>query len=97
VGFVVTATWTAAAGSERLVREVLAELAPLSRAEPGNKHYVVHQPPGLPRVFHLFEVYDDEAAYRAHGASEHFRRLAVERGIPALESRERQFSTVLEL
>jgi quinol monooxygenase YgiN len=97
MGFVIRATWTAEAGSEQLVREVLAELAPLSRAEPGNQQYVVHQAADQPRVFHLFEVYDDEESYRVHGSSEHFRRLAVERGIPALESREREFSTVLEL
>jgi quinol monooxygenase YgiN len=95
VGYVVRATWTARAGSERLVRDVLAELAPLSRAEPGNQHYVVYQDGERPRVFHLFEVYDNEEAYRAHGASAHFRRLAVERGIPALESRDRElFSTL---
>jgi quinol monooxygenase YgiN len=95
VGYVVRATWTARAGSERLVRDVLAELAPLSRAEPGNQHYVVYQDGERPRVFHLFEVYDDEEAYRAHGASAHFRRLAVERGIPALESRDREFFSTL--
>ena len=75
--------------------DVLAELAPLSRAEPGNQHYVVYQDGERPRVFHLFEVYEDEEAYRAHGASAHFRRLAVERGIPALESRDREFFSTL--
>ena len=97
MGFVVRATWTARAGSEQLVRDVLAELAPLSRAEPGNQHYVVYQDGDRPRVFHLFEVYDDEEAYRVHGASEHFRRLAVKRGIPALESRDREFFSTLQV
>jgi quinol monooxygenase YgiN len=97
VGFVVRATWTAAAGSEQLVREVLAELATMTRAEPGNQHYVVYQDDERPGVFHLFEVYDDEEAYRLHGASAHFRRLAVERGIPALDSREREFFSSLEM
>ncbi len=97
MGFVVRATWTARAGSEQLVRDVLAELTPLSRAEPGNQNYVVYQDGEEPRVFHLFEVYDDEEAYSVHGASEHFRRLAVERGIPALESRDREFFSTLEV
>lgn len=97
MSFVVRATWTARPGSEQLVREVLAELAPSSRAEPGNQHYIVYQDEEQPRVFHLFEVYDEEGAYRVHGASEHFRRLAVGRGIPALESRHREFFSALEL
>jgi quinol monooxygenase YgiN len=97
VAFVVRATWTARGDSVDLVRAALAELAPRSRAEPGNQQYIVYQEADRPRVFHLFEVYDDERAYRAHGASEHFRRIAEERAIPVLESRERQFFTTLEM
>lgn len=97
MGFVVRATWTAAGESVDLVRSALAELAPLSRGEPGNQHYIVHQDPARPRVFEIFEVYDDEDAYRAHAASEHFGRLAVNRAIPALESRERAFFQTLDL
>jgi quinol monooxygenase YgiN len=42
-------------------------------------------------LFVLFEVYDNEEAYRAHTESDHFRRLAIETAIPLLESREREF------
>lgn len=43
------------------------------------------------RVFLLVEEYEDEDAYQAHAASEHFRRYALEEGIPLLESRERSY------
>ncbi|MGC0366317.1 quinol monooxygenase YgiN [Rhodococcus sp. 27YEA15] len=96
MSYVVRAIWTATAESVDTVREVLRELAPLSRREPGNELYIVHQEPDLPLVFHLFEVYADEESYRAHGESEHFRRLAVDRAIPLLAGRERQFHETLD-
>ena len=53
--------------------------------------YQPHRDPADPRVFLLYEQYTDEAAYAAHGASEHFRRFALEDAIPRLEARERSF------
>jgi quinol monooxygenase YgiN len=47
-------------------------------------------------VFHIFEIYDDEAAVEAHGASEHFRSYALEQAIPALESRQRRFFETID-
>jgi quinol monooxygenase YgiN len=97
MGYVVNAVWTAEAGSEEVVLEAIRELAPASRAEPGNRLYQAYQDPGEPRVFRLFEVYEDEAAYHAHAESEHFRRLAVEHAIPRLESRERTFFRTIDV
>jgi quinol monooxygenase YgiN len=89
--YVVCAKWTAQPGHEAEVRACIEALAEPSRAEPGSLMYLPHEDPDDPRVFFLYEQYVDEAAYRAHGASEHFQRLAVERAIPLLESRERMF------
>ncbi len=96
MGHVVRATWTATGESVDAVRAALAELGPLSRQEPGCRLWVAHQDPAQPLVFELFEVYDDEAAYRAHGESEHFRRIAVPT-IALLASRVRAFSETLDL
>ena len=96
MGYVVQATWTATEESADAVRSALAELGPLSREEPGCRLWIVHQDPVTPLVFELFEVYDDAGAYRAHGESEHFQRLAVPT-IPLLASRERRFSETLDL
>jgi quinol monooxygenase YgiN len=96
MGYVVRATWTAAAGAEDTVRAALAALGPLSRQEPGNQLWIAYQDPAHPRTFELFEVYDDADAYRAHGESEHFRRLALP-AVEHLETRERAFFTTLDL
>jgi quinol monooxygenase YgiN len=97
MAYVVRATWTAREGAEDVVRAALAELAPPSRAEAGNQLYLAYADPAQPRVFHLFEVYDDEGAYRAHTESEHFARLALGTAIPVLDSRERAFFETLEV
>ena len=89
--YVVCAKWTAKPGHEAEVRECVQALIEPSRAEPGSLMYIPHEDPDNPRVFFIYEQYVDEDAYRAHGGSEHFQRLAIERAIPLLESRERLF------
>jgi quinol monooxygenase YgiN len=91
MAYVVSATWTAQPGKEDVVRDAIEKLTPPSRMEPGNRFYQAFQDPAEPLVFRLFEVYDDEAAYAAHGASEHFKELALETAIPVLATRERAF------
>jgi quinol monooxygenase YgiN len=96
MAYVVSAVWTAKPGKEELVRDVIRQLTPLSRAEPGCRFYQPHFDPAEPRVFRLFEIYDDEAAYKAHAESEHFQRLALGEAIPELEARERSFYETFE-
>lgn len=91
MAYVVTATWTAQPGQEAVVLDAIERLTPLSRAEPGNSFYQAYQDPEVPGVFHLFEIYDDEAAYQAHGASDHFQEIGFGQAIPVLANRERAF------
>lgn len=91
MSYVVIARWTARAGEEEKVGEVIRRMVEPTRAEPGNRAYRCLRSQHDPRVFVLVEEYDDEAAYAAHGASEHFQRHALADGIPRLESREREF------
>ena len=95
--YTVIAKWTARAGEEEHVLGFIRELAPLSRDEPGCLVYRVNRDAEDPRVFLLYEEYADEAAYRAHGESDHFRRLALEGAIPLLEGRERSFYESLDV
>jgi quinol monooxygenase YgiN len=89
--YVVCATWTAKPGHEEAVRRAIAAMIAPSRAEPGNRAYQPSCDVDDPRVFFIYEEYEDKAAYEAHGASDHFQRLAVQGAIPLLESRERRF------
>ena len=97
MAFVCSATWTAQPGKEDVVRDALVGLAPASRTEPGCRTYIVHQDPQEPSVFRIFEVYDDEDAFTAHGGYPHFETYALGRAIPALADRERAFTTVLDI
>ncbi len=48
-------------------------------------------------MFFFFEVYDDEAAFDAHGGSEHVQQLALGEAVPLLESRELQAFETLDV
>jgi quinol monooxygenase YgiN len=97
MAYVVRATWVTNEGEEGAVLDALRALAPASRAEPGCRFYQAYRASDDPRTFHLFEIYDDEGAYAAHGASEHFRRYALEGAIPLLASRERAFFETIDI
>ncbi len=96
MAIVLKATWTANAGSEGIVLAALEQLSPLSRQEPGCRFYQAYRDPAEPRVFHIFEIYDDEDAVAAHGASEHFATYALGQAIPVLETRERAFYETID-
>jgi quinol monooxygenase YgiN len=74
----------------------MKELAEASRREPGCVHYIPVQDPDDPRSFLFYEQYVDEAAFEAHGASEHFQRLAAGKLFGLLDSRERSFYRTID-
>lgn len=93
---VLSATWIAREGSEETVLDALVKLSPLSRQEPGCRYYQAYRDPGEPRVFRIFEIYDDQDAVAAHAASPHFERYALGQAIPELETRERAFYETID-
>jgi quinol monooxygenase YgiN len=96
MAFVVVAKWTAKEGQEERLEQICDEMTEPSRAEPANRFYQAHRSPENPRLFFLYEQYEDEPGYEAHMASEHFTRLVKEEAIPdILESREREFYETL--
>jgi quinol monooxygenase YgiN len=91
MSFVLVVRMTTREGAEDEALEILRELAPASRAEPGCDYYIPARDPENPRSILIFEQYHDQAAFEAHGATEHFQRLAAGRLFPLMESRERSF------
>jgi quinol monooxygenase YgiN len=91
MAYVVLAKWIAKPGEEEAVAAAIDALVEPSRAEPGMLVYQPHRDPENPRVFLVYEQYVDEAAYRAHGESDHFRRHGHGDALPRLEARERSF------
>ena len=96
MAYVVAAKWRAHPGKADRLLEVIQEMTPPSRAEPGCRFYQAQRSEEDPDLFFLYEQYVDEAGYEAHMASEHFTRLVKEEAIPdILESREREFYETL--
>jgi quinol monooxygenase YgiN len=96
MAYVVAATYRAKEGEEETIRETLEITAPLSRSEPACRFFQAHRSPEDPRVFFLYEQYDDEAGYQAHMETEHFEKYVRGRIIPRLESRERAFYVTMD-
>ena len=60
------ATFTARAGYEDEVAQMIADLAQKVRTEPGNVVFDVYRRADNPASFFVFEVYKDQAAFEAH-------------------------------
>lgn len=69
------------------VRDVLAVHSRASEAEPGCRRFSAHQAAEDPTRFALYEQYDDEAAFAAHRASEHFHVNIEQTVVPLLTER----------
>jgi len=82
--FVVIARFTAKAGSEDRLRDVLQALVQPTRGEDGCLHYELVQNQNDPRVFTFYEKWRDEDALTAHTQTEHVRR-AREARVPFLD------------
>jgi quinol monooxygenase YgiN len=94
---VMQATWVVSEGSEEIALDALANLAPLSRAEPGCRLYQPYRDPADPQVIHIVEIYDDETALEAHTTSEHFGRYVIEQSIPVLVDRKRHVYEAIDV
>lgn len=96
MAYVVAALWRARQGEEDKIRELIEIMTPLSRAEPACRYYQAQRSVDDPRLFFLYEQYDDAAGYEAHMATEHFEKYVRGEAIPRLESRERAFYQTLD-
>ena len=95
MAFAVVATWVTAPENITEVRESLEQIALASRQEPGNLVYEPHVAPDEPGTFRVFEIYEDEAAFQAHRASEHFITWGLNKAVPLLTSRDTKFYQTL--
>lgn len=77
--FVVIARFTAKAGCENRLRDVLSALVAPTRAEAGCLHYEMVQSQADPRQFMFFEKWEDEPSLMAHASAPHVIRARAER------------------
>ena len=96
MAYVLIARMKTREGEEERALEILGRLAEASNKEPGAIHYIPHRSTEDPRVFTIYEQYRDEAAFKEHGQTEHFRTLAAGELFPLMEERERTFYETLD-
>ena len=87
--FVLAVMWRAADGKGDEIAAALDRLGPASRAEPGVMAFIAHRSPADPHDFFLYEQYRDEAAFKAHQQTEHFKTEVLGRTVPLLVKRDR--------
>lgn len=96
MAYALVARMTAKDGEQERAAEIIPRLVAASRQEPGNLLYIAHRDPDDPRVFLMYEQYDDKAAFEAHGQTEHFKELGVGQLFGLMENRERAFYETLD-
>jgi len=79
---------TVRAGEEQRVAEMFHTLQAASRKEPGCSIYIVQQQVENPRIFLVYEQYNDDGALEAHRNSPHFKQYAADQIYKVVESRE---------
>jgi quinol monooxygenase YgiN len=67
------------ASAERYDQLVAETIAGISAHEPGTVVYASHKVEGEPLQRIFYELYQDEAAFKAHGEAPHTRRYLAER------------------
>jgi quinol monooxygenase YgiN len=85
--YVIAAQWRARDGEADKIARLLPELVRECKAEPGVIEFIAHRSPDDPNEFFLYEQYRDEAAFKTHQATPHFKRLVLEGAVPLLEKR----------
>lgn len=94
--YVVVARYYTKEGKADEVLSILKQVIPLSRAEEGNRAYIVNQSTEDPRQILFYEQYVDEAAFQYHTGREEFAELVKGQIWPLLESRAREIYTTVE-
>lgn len=94
--YVVVARYYTKEGAAEEVLSLLRQMIPLSRAEEGNRAYIVNQSTDDPRQILLYEQYVDEEAFRFHANRPEFAELVKGKIWPLLESRVREIYTTVE-
>jgi quinol monooxygenase YgiN len=93
---VVVATYIGKNGEAGEVSKHLKAMIGPTKAEPGCQVYRVVNSTDDPNTFVLFEVYDDEAAFKEHVSSEHFEEHIRDGAWNHIESRSVVFGSELE-
>jgi quinol monooxygenase YgiN len=88
-GLLVVAQWEAKEGEADRVAEILSRFLPEAQREPGAQLFLISRAKDNPAQFLFYELFRDEAAFKAHQESEHFKTYIAGQALPLLARRER--------
>ena len=88
-GLLVVAQWEAKEGQADRVADILDRFLPEAQKEPGAKLFLISRARENPAQFLFYELFRDEAAFKAHQDSAHFKTYIAEQALPLLAKRER--------
>jgi quinol monooxygenase YgiN len=88
-GLLVVAQWEAKEGEADKVAAILDRFLPEAQREEGAKLFLISRARENPAQFLFYELFCDEAAFKAHQESAHFKTYIAEQALPLLAKRER--------
>ena len=94
-GLLVVAQWEAKEGQADKVAEILARFLPEAQREEGAKLFLIGRARENPAQFLFYELFRDEAAFKAHQEAPHFKAYIAGQALPLLAKRERTQYTLI--
>jgi len=88
-GLLVVAQWEAKDGEADNVASILARFLPEAQREEGAMMFLISRARDNPAQFLFYELFRDEAAFKAHQEAAHFKTYIVGQALPLLAKRER--------
>lgn len=94
-GLLVVAQWEAKEGEADRVASILDRFLPEAQREEGAKLFLISRARENPAQFLFYELFRDEAAFKAHQESAHFKTYVAGQALPLLAKREHAQYTLL--
>ena len=88
-GLLVVAQWEAKEGQADRIADILSRFLPEAQREPGAKLFLISRARDNPAQFLFYGLFRDEAAFKAHQESAHFKAYIAGEALPLLAKRER--------
>ncbi|MGY3606158.1 MULTISPECIES: putative quinol monooxygenase [unclassified Bradyrhizobium] len=88
-GLLVVAQWEAKEGQADRIADILSRFLPEAQREAGAKLFLISRANDNPAQFLFYELFRDEAAFKAHQDSAHFKTYIAGEALPLLAKRER--------
>jgi quinol monooxygenase YgiN len=88
-GLLVVAQWEAKDGEADNVAAILARFLPEAQREEGAMMFLISRAKDNPAQFLFYELFRDDAAFKAHQEAAHFKTYIAGQALPLLARRER--------